>query len=249
MFGGSNVTYLTGIFQSVLPDVSRNILHTVQSALKEADWAESRKVFGIRHVYFTSFEGKSLAEHQADLEAAKPKPAFVVLPPEAREQQARDERQKILENRRTEEHRRSKHVQAVPDTSYVVVLQISDRNSFIGGNLLVHHHDAGHGAGRDEDYYDDEEEERLKGQWEAKESVKVPYLVPGQGIEVLTPERGSVVVVPGRKPFGLDAVTHGVRKSLVLELWPFRDAPMGTGRADGTVGRKLGEAGDDKQEL
>ena len=52
---GSNVTYITGILQALLPDVVKKIDLALKDAIKEARWPTQRDQLGIRSAQYVTF--------------------------------------------------------------------------------------------------------------------------------------------------------------------------------------------------
>lgn len=229
-FGGSNVTILTGILQHVLPDLRRSLLQAASEALVAADWTDTRS-YGIRHAYHLSFDGTSLVEYKAAMESIKVPPSFVVLSPQQKTAYDAETHQKFLTQRAQEHARHSKHIRSIPGSVYSLVVLLSDRNEFVGGHVLVEHPKTDTYT-PNEDY--DDEPMPVKSS-----HTEHLGMVPGQGIESLTPERGSVLLLPSLSQ-GVDEIFAGSRRALVVELWEYKDSPMSKDRAAVDVGKRLG---------
>jgi hypothetical protein len=83
--GGSNVTFLTGIFQKLLPDVERSIRTIAQKAIAQASWTGDMSQLGIRSVQHLSFYKPGLKAHRQEkklqhLKNEDNQPAFVIHP-------------------------------------------------------------------------------------------------------------------------------------------------------------------------
>jgi len=145
--GGSNVTYLTGIFQSLFPELESKVRMITQKALERAEWKGDMSQYGIRSVQYLSFYKAGLKAHRATLKEKKESkeekaPAFIVYP----DQESREEAEKNRIKR--------KHSKFDPDADEVVkvhlqpaeppnaiaftaVIQMSDRAQFAGGDILI----------------------------------------------------------------------------------------------------------------
>ena len=144
--GGSNVTYLTGIFQTMFPELESKVRIIAQKALDRAEWKGDMSHYGIRSVQYLSFYKAGLKAHRATLKektAKDDKPAaFIVYP----DQDSREEAEK---NRVKQKHSKfdpdadevvKVHLQpAEPPNAiaFTAVIQMSDRAQFAGGDILI----------------------------------------------------------------------------------------------------------------
>jgi hypothetical protein len=145
--GGSNVTYLTGIFQELLPDLDQGIRAVAQKAIERADWDADMRHLGIRSVQHLSFYKAGLKEYRQDtkrrhLQKENNAAAFVVFPDAAsREQRAKEEalKAKMQFDPDADEVVSGYLQQREPAgaVAFTAVLQLSDRSQFAGGEVLI----------------------------------------------------------------------------------------------------------------
>jgi hypothetical protein len=246
-------------------------------ALKEADWQESRLRYGVRQAYLLSAETTPMTRHREAMQQQREQQVeqerFIVHPPGGKEKQERDLKVQREERKRAEEQKLRRFVtqqrsRAADGSAYTLVLPLTDRNEFIGGSMLVEHElDSSLASSKqrprqqdlEEDGDEDEEdgdvgEDIEEGRRRALLSERFAGMLGVlQGIESLTPEKGSLLLLPGSKRYGIEALQFGKRKMLVLELWVYRDAPISNVRPSWELGRELGEmpsaAEESKEEL
>eukprot|EP01039_Chlorochromonas_danica_P009778 gene9778-10813_t len=245
LYGGSNITHLTGIVQEALPDLRVHLLRSFSAALRHADWAEHSPAFGIRSIFLATSTALPLSEQPRQVVQ---KEAFVVYPHGNKEQLEREQREALQQKREAEFSRLRPFLNYHEASVYTLLLPLSSRNQFIGGDVLVQlgKLSSQQTSVEEHDVYDDEERADA-----TTESISTLGLVHGgrlkgavgEEVELLTPERGSMLVLPPGRPFGLDEVQYGQRSILVVELWRYKDAPVGNNRADEALGQVLGYAG------
>lgn len=247
LYGGSNVTHLTGIVQQALPDLHLHLLRSFSAALRHADWAEHSPAYGIRSIYLATSTALPLSEQPRQVVREE---AFVVYPHGDKEQLEREKQEALRQKREAEFSRLRPFLNFHEASIYTLVLPLNSRNQFIGGDVLVQLGKLSlqQTSVEEHDVYDDEERA------DTTESVGAVGLIhggrlkgaAGEEVELLTPERGSMLVLPPGRPLGLDEIQYGQRSVLVIELWKYKDAPVGNNRADEALGRVLGYAGGEK---
>jgi hypothetical protein len=145
--GGSNVTYLTGIFQQLLPDVERSIRTIAQKAIAQADWSGDMSQLGIRSVQHLSFYKPGLKAHRQEkklqqLQKEESQPAFVIHPSHesVTDRAKKAEIQKRMQVDPDADEVVSGYLQQwepVGAVAFSAVISLSDRSQFAGGEVLV----------------------------------------------------------------------------------------------------------------
>lgn len=64
--GGNNVTFLTGIFQTILPEITHTIKDVAHKAAQHAEWGGDVTHMGIRSVQYLSFYKAGLKAHREE---------------------------------------------------------------------------------------------------------------------------------------------------------------------------------------
>ena len=140
------MTYLTGIFQQMLPDIEQKIRSVAQKAATYAEWDSDIMSNGIRSVQYLSFYKPGLKTYRQELkkkllEKEDNAVAFVVYPDG-------DSRQKLQQKatlRQTVDPDSDEVVsgylqqdrEPVGAVTFSVVLSLSDRSQFAGGEVLI----------------------------------------------------------------------------------------------------------------
>jgi hypothetical protein len=145
--GGSNVTYLTGIFQKLLPDIERSIRTIAQKAIAQADWSGDISKLGIRSVQHLSFYKPGLKAHRQEkklqqLKKEESQPAFVIHPSHesVADRAKKAEIQKRMQVDPDADEVVSGYLQQwepVGAVAFSAVIALSDRSQFVGGEVLV----------------------------------------------------------------------------------------------------------------
>jgi len=134
--GGSNVTYLTGIFQHFLPDMRHSIRDNMRKAFKKADWVGQYDLdrLGIRSVQYLSYEKAGLKAHmekvRARKEAKQEKQKFFVVYPD--EETRRRAQQEIDPNDDDSDEAIARYLHGSEGSTIVAYISLSDRNNFAG---------------------------------------------------------------------------------------------------------------------
>lgn len=130
---------------------------------------------------------------------------------------------------------------------YTLNLLVNSRNKFQGGEVLVRKHPVRSSGGNDDSYAEedgyDEDEEEGGGEGGAHSADKprdVPPAPPKRKVAKFdmltttiaryTPEKGGGVLILSNHEHGLHSLARGRRDSLVVEFWPYADAPPGSKR-------------------
>ena len=254
-----SVSYLNGFLQLLLPDVHRSILTAANLGVRKAHWSQNsgRELFpsiaelGIRTIQLHSIDIAGMEEYQEQLRKKveererssgiviggpkQPKPT----PPPV------EERLKDPDSDDFAAHYLATHYGRIPHQQrsqrdltgeqeqemageeeeddngsvYTMFILLSDRTEFAGGEVWVSnerhpsHTDSG-------DEHDEEEADDEEGSSLLKKSLVTRF----------TPEKGSMILLQSEKSHGHGPLVVGHRDMLVLELWPFTDAPVGSKR-------------------
>jgi hypothetical protein len=122
---------------------------------------------------------------------------------------------------------------------------LSDRSKYHGGNILVRKDS---NQGHEHDGYDDEDEDEGEGHTgtdahttpsrdlsqpaDATAATKKPrFSALSTKIGRFTPDKGGLMLLQSDSEHGIHKLTRGKVEMLVIELWPFQDAAIGTRRA------------------
>lgn len=137
--GGSNVTYLTGMFQHFLPDMRHTLRDNMRKAFRRADWTDDIDRLGIRSVQYLSFEKAGLKAHmegvRARKEAAQEKQKyFVVYPDEESKRQTLQQQTGLDED---SDEAMAQYLHGSEGSTIVAYISLSDRNNFAGTNPLI----------------------------------------------------------------------------------------------------------------
>jgi hypothetical protein len=223
-YGGSNVTVLTEVFQSVLPHIYAEIVKSFLALLRRVEWKEERKSFGVRSVKFLSFEKEGLEEYRRDLQKKylinkRRNSAFVIGSEDSSEDIEIPEPPDIERMEHDESLRN--YLYHPKGTLYTLICLFNDRSKFIGGEVVIDT-ESGTSLQIDQPEYDDEEEEDEDNLFLPK-NRKAKKLRPV--IEKMSMERSSLLVIHGNFHHGIEEVKVGKRRGLVIELWKYNDAP------------------------
>ena len=146
--GGSNVTYLTGIFQQLLPDLAEILRNTGQQALARAEWEGDFNHLGIRSVQYLSFYKAGIKQYRQEkkleqqLHQQAKAPAFVVFPdaPARHKNEKKKELDKRMKFDPDADEVVSGYLQGYEPpgaVSFSAVILLSDRSQFVGGEVLI----------------------------------------------------------------------------------------------------------------
>ena len=118
------------------------------------------------------------------------------------------------------------------DSAYTMIVHLSSRTEFFGGIVLI---------GKDENLVkpnqtdlgeDEEEDDSLfdtsNDTTHEKIYEKPEFNAYHTTIQRYTPELGSALVIRSESSHGVHKVTRGKLNTLILEFWPFADAPIGS---------------------
>lgn len=238
--GGSNVTYLTEIVQTLYPDLQQKIYNAVQLGLKEAEWSQlSVSDLGIRSIEYLTCLGKE----------AHPSRKQIIKEIERKRESLRGwisfggggEVKKQEFDPDADENVIS-YMDMTPDTLLDVYLFMSDVDTYAGGEMLimkknnsVNNAESIDNSGTE---YDDEEEDEEEIIVESTTAVSraspegvgdTPPPLPRYSsltsrIDRYSAERGGLIIVPGNVLHGMKPVTKGVLHVLRIQLWAYADA-------------------------
>lgn len=231
-YGSNNVTFLTGIIDTLLPRVVEIIRTTLKDGLKKALWSERRSAFGIRSVYALTAERDGFEEHlervkQKQEEQKLRKQMFIISPIDPNEDA------KTQQNWEMEYDRLHAYISERPGTLYTVVFQLSDEHLSHGGNIAIkvpekEHHQLPEG---------NEESEELE---EIDAGVANHLHRPIEDVKL---EARSALIIPGGNKFGFEPTHYGQRSYLVVEFWMYQDAYIAPSRLSLREGEVLGAIG------
>mmetsp|Transcript_9042 Transcript_9042/g.12517 ORF Transcript_9042/g.12517 Transcript_9042/m.12517 type:complete len:210 (-) Transcript_9042:103-732(-) len=139
-------------------------------------------------------------------------------------------------------------------TVYTMFLLMSPRNEFVGAEIWVRNYlDSETPPNDEEEEVDDEQEQDVHNE-DDKNVVNPPTKHHkarrlGSDVSKLTPEKGSLVLIQSAYAHGHSQFVVGSRQMLVVELWPFKDAPVGSRRPDLTEAMSFTPSHDFRFEL
>ena len=267
--GGSNLTFLTGVFQQVLPDIHKKVLASTVKPMQDESvhfWPVSIHDLGIRSVYVESFANikptltkeerravryaKYQKEQENTMVLGGPAKPFV------EEEEEPEEEEEYAFDEQADENVRP-YMRHSTATLYTMVLPLTDRSHFLGGEFYLASEkpgSGGYGAGdggvgerNGEAEADEAEPEGYEEEDEApglvhdeplhahpkkkkKRATFPKYNARTAKIARYAPERGSVFLQRADYAHGMGTLHRGKRIALVIELWPFADSPAGTRR-------------------
>lgn len=136
--GGSNVTYLTGTLQAVLPDVTKKIIDGISAGLKQSKWRETAiENLGIRTVQYVYCRGpkrlKTAAEIQREKEIAIEKSKVLTIGGPA---EPEDPEVVALRDAQADEFV-AEYMSPADHSVYTLALLLTDRSKFMGGNIVI----------------------------------------------------------------------------------------------------------------
>ena len=263
--GGSNITYLTGVFQATLPEISNKLVDCTAEPMRESQhyWMAPVQTLGVRAVYLESFANvrpkmsreerrklryaKYLEERNRTVWLGKPGPDVPFV-----EDEDEEEEEEYEYDEHADENL-SPYLDRDVDSLYKIVVLLSDRSHFSGGEIYVSRQKRGdsrgddksadnggygEGEGEGEDAYEEEDEdvgqvadETIQGVLTRKKRASFPkYNARTAKIARYTPEKGGVLLLRTDFDHGMGTLQRGKRHALVLEFWPYADAAPGATR-------------------
>jgi len=151
-FGGSNVTYLTGVFQHLLPDIHTKIVSKAQEAARQGSkhWDVPLDTLGVRSVQFLSFENvvrrlsdaeRKRLRYLERKEASKNNAIHFPPPKEVKEDDdleagIEEQQQPYIFDDSADEHVLP-FIRSDEDSVYLAMVLLSDRSHFHGGEVLI----------------------------------------------------------------------------------------------------------------
>ena len=241
---GSNVTYMTGILQVVYPDIMEKVINRVDKGLlDESEWKPYLGELGVRTIQFLEYTHERAMPNQTEIDLLNldrwEKSKIITLgggPDPIPEDELPDD---LLADEFVVDY-----IDDDQDSTYTLHTLVNDRNQFFGGTILVKKYDKKTQDDNsidteDEDMYDDEYELQLDKDpngflWRmtnvTKPKPRPKFNALTTKVARYTPERGSFVVIRAGNPHGAHTVTRGRRLGLMIELWPYADAPIGSTR-------------------
>ena len=219
-----NVTYLNGILQTLLPDIVVKLRIAATHGIKGAEWnGVSMDNLGIRSVQFSHVDSGIKMKSKAQLAKERKDKVHVF---------SIGDKPKKVDDGKVDLHADEHVVQYMrqePECAYSMIVHLSSRSDFFGGIVLV-------GKGEREKHYDDtddeEEDKSIFDTWDGPDDVK-EYEKPEFNayhtqIQRYTPELGSALLIQSENSHGVHKVTKGQLTTLILEFWPYSDAPVGS---------------------
>jgi hypothetical protein len=120
-----------------------------------------------------------------------------------------------------------KYMRREPDSAYTMIVHLSSRSEFFGGIVLI-----AKGEREPIEHLDEQGDESAFDTW-AEDEVETKYQKPEFNalhttIQRYTPELGSALLIRCESSHGVHEVTRGQLNTLILEFWPYADAPVGS---------------------
>eukprot|EP01038_Epipyxis_sp_PR26KG_P007794 gene7794-10588_t len=254
-YGNSNITYLTGVFQSLLPEVYKSLLTTIAPYFKKTDWDVRFDQLGVRSVRYLSYNKGNMTEYRRMLtqekKQAEEKNPFVIASTDTMRKIEKEKTmlEKTKYDRDADDVVRN-YIRPGSGTTYTALIMLSDRRKCVGGSILVNSqlsesnnklnadtpedhllHPHEHAYDRDEedeDQYDVHEDETDL----MLENIEThpQYHAMSAIITRYTPDQGSLLFIDRRFEYGIQEVVVGKRDLLEIEFWPYEDAKYGSGR-------------------
>jgi len=144
--GGSNVTYLTGLFQTTFPELDRKIRTIGQKSIARAEWTGDLSQLGIRSVQYLSFYKPGLKAHRVAIKEKSLRKqddtAFIIFPDAESNKRAQEEklqkRKKVYDPDADEVVKGYLMPMEPPNAvAFTAIIQLTDRAQFAGGEVLV----------------------------------------------------------------------------------------------------------------
>ncbi len=241
---GSNVTYMTGILQVVYPDIMEKVVNRIDKGLlDESEWKPYIGELGVRTIQYLEYTHDRAMPNQTEIDLLNldrwEKSKYITLgggPDPIPEDELPDD---LLADEFVVDY-----IDNDQDSAYTLHTLVNDRNQFFGGTILVKKYDKKNQEEssidtEDEDMYDDEYELQLDKDpngflWRmtnvTKPKPRPKFNALTTKVARYTPERGGFVVIKSGNPHGAHTVTRGRRLGLMIEMWPYADAPIGSTR-------------------
>lgn len=220
-YGGSNSTRLTGIVQEIFPNIISSLYQGLQFGFKKLEFHKGQ-AFGIRSWEYLEFSKEGLAQYLEELKALrlekeKNKAVFVIRGnDEVGAVKANEEKDTQKEKKKLGEELKAL-LQGHSSNLYHVICLFSDRSQFVGGEVFIDIEEKASGEGAEE--YDDEEATPALSNV-AMKNYDDPV------VERVALEKGSALILDGARKFAVERTIIGQRFGLLIELWPFKDAPI-----------------------
>jgi hypothetical protein len=251
-----NVTYLTGTFLELLPDIHSTLLTAANHGIKKAQWEvdlsneedgeESHnseimppiESLGIRQIQLLSLEKAGLEEYQAKLKKRayeqRTQQAFV-LHPHPSEEEFREKKNRLRahqadghKNDHDVFHRDQMSHPYDGSSVYTMMVILSEKEDFSGGSILVKRH-----ASNIENPFgeEDEEEEDEEGPdpdilGSEKMHAASKIFAHSPVFSEFTPDIGSVLLIKSSHAYGITDVPVGRRNILFIEFWKYTDTTI-----------------------
>jgi hypothetical protein len=225
-----NVTYMSGIFQNLLPDIMTKLLAAASLGVEGADWKTPHaKTLGIRTVQYSAVDTALKMKNKAQLAKERSERVHVFSIGDAPKKVVDD-----IVDTDADEHV-ERYMRREPDSVYTMMVHLSSRSEYFGGVVLIGKDE------KDEDWireHVEEEEEEEDGIFEDYDLTELvteeeKYIKPEfdafhTKIQRYTPEQGSTLLIRSESSHGVHKVTRGRLDTLILEFWAYADAPIGT---------------------
>lgn len=255
-YGGSNVTFLTGILPRVFPDLHQKLLSGLKNGLQSSFWKHlkqySNRNFGIRSIYVISGErpGYNLFMHLIQARKNGMLPSLPVIPSDMPESEAalyhRFHQYLHLKGADRSNHR-SNFVSDHYGTDFTLYGALTDFYDSCNADYLLRRH----ATEEDIEMEKNDEYEDLESISEPQEYEHLDLLHKNNNLkpndsdenkemqnanffdesyENYTPERGNLLLIRGNS-HGPNELLCGKRQSLIVEYWSYNDAPMQSGVA------------------
>ena len=222
------ITYLSGIFQLLLPAILLKLKAAATHGIKGADWdTPSTNDLGIKSIQYSSvLTGFEMKSKQQLAEERRTRQHIITIG---------DKPRKVYDgilDTHADEHV-AQYMQRQLNSTYTMIVNLSSRTEFFGGNVLVDKGEIDERSTPDGDASSDDEPEAkynnadilLKFQKQPDHpefnALKTKY-------QRYTPEQGSVLLIRSECSHGIHKVTKGKMNMLILEFWPYADALTGS---------------------
>lgn len=258
--GGSNVTYLTGYFQALVPDLIKKTYEAANRGINVAEFPHRIYDYGIRSIEFLNYKAKlrmkTLEEIEEEYKKREIKKAGLVVTPYQQKKMEIEEKKKQYDPEADENV--VTYMSSDKHTTYTVFVMLSSRNNYSGGEILVRKHlssdhedednmdndEYGHEFIPDDEWEENENDEFSDNDDEMKEELEKleedikndpssnePQYDPLMSkISRHTPDKGNILVVRSEYEHGTHVIRRGRRVVLAIEFWPYADAEIGQRR-------------------
>lgn len=249
---------MTGILPKVFPDIYRSIIKQFSKhATKVYDLP---KGLGIRQIAFLSFDKEGMKEHLDNIRSQKEeiernKYVFAI----GSVDQESEKQQQNLKDVHDTLHKISPFIHYRSGSKYSLIMSLSDRMSFYGGELMIkrksrnlYHHGSKDNLKNGEDEYENEDEDESTTNHVPNPPIEKNVVLVDNDIgpdvtsildlyEHITPEKFSMIITDDSHSFGIEEIQYGKKNVLWIELWDYNDAPVYAGRPDLDMGESLGK--------